>query len=37
VDDNEEKIECPECGSDLIFDLDDKYECDKCGWTWKKE
>lgn len=27
-------INCPECGSDLIFDLETKFECDECGHVW---
>lgn len=32
----DEQTNCPECGSDLIFDFDTKYECDNCGHVWPK-
>jgi len=32
----EEIIECPECGSTNIFDLETYYECDECGYVWNK-
>jgi len=31
-----EFYECPECGSNNVFDLDVKLECEDCGYKWKK-
>lgn len=28
--------ECPRCGYCEKFDLEDKWECDECGYMWQK-
>lgn len=33
----EENVQCPECGSDLVYDFDTKFACDECGHVWSKE
>jgi uncharacterized Zn ribbon protein len=33
---DEEIIQCPECGSDNIFDLETKFECEDCTFIWPK-
>ena len=32
----EQSEECPNCGSDSLFDNEDYWECDECEFKWSK-